>query len=107
MKSISEFATKPQLIEVQLDMEEIVKTYGDSISFWMMDHVDIGTYFDFFKNQSENNGSEMNVIMRKIILNAEGKPIMADDEILPVDIGIAALTKINEILGKSKTRAST
>ena len=107
MKSISEFTKKPKLIEIQIDMEEIVKEYGEPITFWMMDHVDISTYFDFFKNQADNNGHEMNVLLRKIILNVEGNPALAEDEVLPVDIAIAALTKINEILGKSRTKSST
>ena len=105
--NIKDFAKKPQLIEVIIDQEEIVKEYGDTITFWMYDHVDINTYFDFFKSQSTNNGTELNAIMRKIILNSEGKPSLAEDEILPVDIALSALTKINETLGKSRTKSST
>lgn len=107
MKSISEFTKKPQVIELQIDMEEIVKEYGEPITFWMKDHVDISIYFDFFKSQAENNGEEINKLLRKIILNKEGQPALADDEVLPVDIAIAALTKINSTLGKSKTKSST
>lgn len=107
MKSITEFTKKPQVIELQIDMEEIVKEYGEPITFWMKDHVDISTYFDFFKSQAENNGEEINKLLRKIILNKEGQPALADDEVLPVDIAIAALTKINDTLGKSKTKSST
>jgi hypothetical protein len=105
--NINEYAKKPQLMEVVIDQEEIVKEYGDTITFWMYDHVDINTYFDFFKSQSTNNGTELNAIMRKIILNSEGKPSLAEDEILPVDIALSALTKINETLGKSRTKSST
>jgi hypothetical protein len=104
--NIKEYAKKPQLIEVVIDQEEIVEEYGNTITFWMYDHVDINTYFDFFKSQHTNNGNELNIIMRKIILNKEGQPSLAEDEVLPVDIALAALTKINELLGKSRTKSS-
>jgi hypothetical protein len=100
-------AKKPELQEVLINDPQIVESYGDTITFYMYDHVDINTYFDFFRSQSEKDGNELNLLMRKIILNQEGKPSLAEDEQLPVDIAVAALTKINETLGKSKTKSST
>lgn len=102
--NINEFAKKPQLVEVVIDDEEIVKTYGEAITFYMMDFVKITTYFDFFRSQSENDGDRLNEILRKIILNAQGEPALGEDEILPIDICIAALTRINQTLGKSRTK---
>jgi len=104
--NIKEYAKKPQLIEVIIDDENIVKTYGEPITFWMMDFVKINTYFEFFRSQGENDGDRLNDVMRKIILNSQGEPAMTEDEILPIDICIAALTRINETLGKSKTKPS-
>lgn len=104
MKNIKDFAKKPQLIQVTIDNPEIVEAYGEPIDFWMMDYVDLSTYFGFFKAQGDNDGDSVNILLRKIILNQEGKPALADDEALPVDITVAALTKINEILGKLKTK---
>jgi len=101
---IKQFARKPQLIQVELDSEDIVKEYGEPIKFWMLDYVDISTYFDFFKSQGEGGGEQLNTLLRKIILNAEGHPSLGEDEALPIDISVAALTKINETLGKSKTK---
>ena len=104
MKSISEFVKKPQLMEVTIDNPSIVEAYGEELHFWMMDHVDLSTYFGYFKAQTNNDGDEINTLLRKIILNKEGQPALADDEALPVDITVAALTKVNEILGKLKTK---
>lgn len=105
--NIKDLARKPQLVEVKLDNEDLVKEYGEPIVFWMMDYVDISTYFDFFKSQGEGNGEQLNSLLRKIILNAEGNPSLEDDEALPIDISVAALSKINETLGKSKTKPLT
>ena len=103
---IKQLAKRPELVEIVLDSEDIVKEYGESITFYMKDFVDITTYFDFFRSQGEKSGGELNVLMRKIILNKDGQPVLGDDEALPIDISVAALTKINECLGKSKTRSS-
>ena len=104
---INTFARKPELIQIVLDDESIVKEYGDTITFYMKDFVDINTYFDFFKSQTAKEGNELNVLMRKIILNKEGKPALAEDEGLPIDIAVSALQRINDTLGKSKAKAST
>jgi hypothetical protein len=103
---IKELAKKPELVEVVLDGEDIVKEYGEAITFYMKDFVDINTYFDFFRSQNEKSGEELNKLMASLILNKEGKPVLAEGEGFPIDISIAALTKINETLGKSRAKSS-
>jgi hypothetical protein len=44
--------------------------------------------------------------MASLILNKEGKTVLDEGEGFPIDISIAALTKINETLGKSKAKSS-
>lgn len=102
---IKKLAKKPELVEVVLDGEDIVKEYGETITFYMKDFVDINTYFDFFRSQNEKSGEELNKLMASLILNKDGKPVLAEGEGFPIDISIAALTKINETLGKSKTKS--
>jgi hypothetical protein len=102
---IKKLAKKPELVEVVLDGEDIVKEYGEPITFYMKDFVDINTYFDFFRSQSEKSGEELSLLLAKIILNKDGKPVLKEEEHFPVDITIAALTKINETLGKSRTKS--
>jgi hypothetical protein len=103
---IKKLAKKPELVEVVLDGEDIVKEYGEAITFYMKDFVDINTYFDFFRSQNEKSGEELNKLMASLILNKEGKPVLAEGEGFPIDISIAALTKINETLGKSRAKSS-
>lgn len=104
---IKALAKKPELVKVILDNEELVESYGEPITFWMKDFVDINTYFDFFKSQGESEGQKLNELMRKIILNEQGDPAIAEDEALPIDIAVGALTKINETLGKSRAKSLT
>ena len=104
---IKQLAKRPELIEIIIDDEAIVKEYGDKITFYMKDFVDINTYFDFFRSQSEKSGEELTTLLRKIILNSDSLPVLEEGDAFPIDITIAALTKINECLGKSKTKPST
>jgi hypothetical protein len=101
---ISKFAKKPELIKIVLNTPEIMETYGSEVSFWIMDSVDLSTYFDFYKSQADQDGDKLAEIMRKLIRNEAGEPAMAAGEILPVDLAIAALTEIGNQLGKSRTK---
>ena len=105
MKSISEFSKKPQLLEIVLDSDDIVAEYGEPVVFYMKDFVDISTYFDFFRGQADGITNGLNDVLKKLILNKDGKPVMKDDEALPVDLAVAALGKVNENLGKSNPKS--
>lgn len=104
--NISEFKVKPKIIEVEIDDKEIVETYGDVIKFHMYDHMDLTTYFKFFRAQSEGNTDELLRIVKTIVLDEKGKPVMNNDYELPVDIFTNAVVKITEHLGKSVTKNS-
>jgi len=101
---ISKFAKKPELVKITCDQEEILAEFGEAIDFWMWDNVDINTYFDFYKLQQSNEGEKLNALMRKLILNAEGQQILKEEEMFPISLTLAALVKIGENLGKSKTK---
>ena len=103
---IDQLAAKPKLVEISLNDEEIVEAYGEPITFWMKDHLDLGTYFDFYKFQQDSTSDQLMKTLRKIILNEEGKPAIDSDSVLPVDITLAVMMKINDNLGKSKTKLS-
>ena len=104
---ISKFAKKPVLTKIVMDDAEIVETYGEVIEFHMLDQMSISTYFEFYRLQQEQDSDKLNDLIRKIILKDDGTPALADDEMFPVDLTLGLLVKINEFLGKSKTKAST
>ena len=104
---ISKFAKRPTLTQITLDEAEIVATYGEAIEFHMLDQMSISTYFEFYRLQQEENSDKLNDLIRKIILKEDGTPALAEGEIFPVDLTLGLLVKINEFLGKSKTKAST
>lgn len=105
--NISELKLKPKIIEMTIIDEDIKQKYGDEIKFHIYDYLDIPTYFAFFKAQSENNTEELLNIMRKIILDEKGKPVMTQDYQLPIDIFTQAIVMISDHLGKSVTKNSS
>ncbi len=103
---IKDLAVKPQLIEIQIDDPEILENYGEAITFWMRDHLDINTYFDFYRFQSQEDKTDLIRVLKKIILTETGEQAIQEDEELPIEILLGALGKIGEQLGKSRTKLS-
>ena len=103
MKNIKNFAKKPELVQIVLNNPDIQEEYGDEVVFYIKDYVDINTYFDFFRNQADN-ASGLNEIIKRMILDEKGQPVLNADDELPVSLAVAALSKINETLGKLKTK---
>lgn len=105
--NIKEFASKPELIEIVLDDKDLVERYGEPITFYTLSIVRMSTYFDFFNARSNNEFSNLDKMMKSMILDKNGNKVLADDEDLPIDIAAAAINKIGEILGKSQSKTST
>jgi hypothetical protein len=104
---ISKFAKKPTLTKIVMDDAEVIEQYGEAIEFHMLDQMSISTYFEFYRLQQEENSDKLNDLLRRLILREDGTPALTEDEIFPVDLTLALLVKINDFLGKSKTKAST
>jgi hypothetical protein len=96
---LSELAAKPQLKEIIIDDKDIVKEYGDSLSFFVMDRLPIETYTKLASVKTEDPG-QMYDIIKDLILDENGMPVMADGNVLPMDVMTAAVLKVTESLGK-------
>jgi hypothetical protein len=107
MKNIKEFASVPKLIQVKLDEIDLVNKYGEPIVFYTYDVVSLSTYFEFFNARADSQFDNLGKMLKQLILLENGKPALADNEDLPIDIAAAAINKIGEILGKSQSRTST
>jgi len=103
---ISKFAKKPELKKIEITNTDITEQYGP-VFFYVYDNVDITTYFEFYKSQSEQDGNQLNTILRKLILNENGQASMSAEQMLPIDLTLAAIAAINEELGKSATKPLT
>ena len=90
-----------------MDDAEVIEQYGETIEFHMLDQMSISTYFEFYRLQQDQDSDKLNDLLRKIVLKDDGTPALSEEEIFPVDLTLGLLVKINEFLGKSKTKTST
>lgn len=96
---LSQLAAKPQLIEIKLDDEDFVKEYGEPIEFYTYDRQPLDTFMKL-ANTDNQNMSAMVDIVKTLILDENGKPILGGEEVLPSKILIAVISKVVETLGK-------
>ena len=104
---IQSLVSTPKLTEIVLDDKELVETYGEPITFYAYDIVPMSMYFEFFNARSKGEYEALGKLIRKMILSEDGKPVMSEQQDLPMDIMASAISKIGEILGKSLSKTST
>jgi hypothetical protein len=105
--NIQSLVTTPQLIEVVLDEPSLIETYGEPITFHTYDIVSMSVYFDFFNARSNSEFDMLTKLIKSMILDEKGKPVLTEEKDLPIDIVTASVIKLGEILGKSQGKKST
>lgn len=92
-----EIAKKPTLQRLELADEETVQKYGEPLEFWCYDRQPLDAFLKFANRT--NDPSVMAEILREMILDEAGNPIMANGLILPSDLMIKVANKLVEHLG--------
>jgi hypothetical protein len=96
---ITQLSAKPQLIEFTLDDTEIVAKYGEAIVFWSWDRQPMDIFMKL-ASATESNVTNIISIVKDLILDEAGKPVITADTMLPTDVLMRAISKITESLGK-------
>lgn len=96
---LSQITSEPQLIEVKLDDEDIVKQYGEPLSFYTYDRQPMDVFLKL-ANVDQKNTSELISIVRTLILDDKGVQILSDKNMLPTSVLMKAIAKVTEQLGK-------
>lgn len=96
---LSELAKKPQLQKITITKESIVEKYGDELDFYVYDRQPLDIFSKLADVQEENVGEYMN-ILKDIIVNEDGNPVMSEELTLPIDVLTEAMRLIGEHLGK-------
>jgi hypothetical protein len=96
---LSQICSEPQLIEIKLDDEDIVKQYGEPLSFYTWDRQPMEVFMRLANVETKNAGELIN-IMKTLILDDDAKPIINDKNMLPTAVLMKAVTKVTEQLGK-------
>ena len=104
---LTQLAKAPKLTKITIDDEIIVKNYGEAVDFWVYDRVDMETFMKLANLEGGQNIKDVIVVMKDLILDEEGKPVIANGNILPNDVMIKAVEKTVEALGNFVTPTST
>lgn len=96
---LSEICTEPQLVEIKLDDKETVKQYGEALTFYTWDRQPMDVFMRLANIEGKNTGELINIV-KTLILDEEGKPVLNDKNMLPTNILMKAITKVTEHLGK-------
>lgn len=95
---LSTISTKPVLVLVTIDEEAIVKEFGEPLTFWTWDKQPLDTYLAISGSMGDTSKSAG--MLRDLILDKEGVPVMTEGKILPAKVMVSAMTKVMELLGK-------
>lgn len=96
---LTQLASKPQLICINIDTPEIQERYKDSLEFWIMDRQPIDQFIKMATIKGENYG-EMIRMVNELVLDENGKQVIAEGEALPNDVMLAVMAAVVERLGK-------
>lgn len=97
--NLSQLAAKPQLIELTIDDEDIVKTYGEPITLHTWDRQPIELFLKL-ASLKQADTKQIIEVSRDLILDEKGEILLKDGVMLPTDVLMAALTKVTDLLGK-------
>lgn len=101
---LKQLAQKPQLEKVTVDSETVVSAYGEPVEFYMWDRQDLPTYLRLA--QIKENEEEIFLALKELVLDAQGKPVLNDGDILPVDIMVPVIEAAIKHLGKEQPQTS-
>ncbi len=96
---LAELSQKPQLIKILIDKKELVEKYGEELEFYIFDRQPLDV-FSKLANTKQDDMSGITMLLKDLILDEDGKPVIADDNVLPMDVLIEAIKLIGERLGK-------
>jgi hypothetical protein len=99
MKHISQLASKPQLIQVILDDEDVVTEFGEPLAFHTWDRQPLDLFLKLANRDQQDAASMLNLV-RTLILDEQGKEVITEDVTLPTTVLMKIITKIVELLGK-------
>jgi hypothetical protein len=95
---LSNLVATPQLIEVSIDDEATIAKYGESIVFHTWDRQPMTTFMAL-ATATDGNAANIISIVKDLILDSNGVPVLTGDAMLPTDILMKAIAKITALLG--------
>lgn len=102
---LSQLTAKPTLVELTIDDEDIVKTYGEPLTFWVYDRQSLDTFMKL-ASINEDNFTDIAKTVSEMILDENGKPVLGGEETLPVDVMLKVIDKVVNNLGNTVSQTT-
>jgi hypothetical protein len=96
---LTQLAAKPQLVKVELNDEDIIKEFGESIEFWIWDRQPMDKFVRLAQMKGEDM-AELITAVNEMVLDEEGNPVVKDGLMLPTNVMTKVIGKVVETLGK-------
>jgi hypothetical protein len=96
---LTQLASKPTLIRVEIDDEEIRKEYDDSLEFWIWDRQPIEDFIKIATAKHDDFGAMVRLI-NELVLDENGQAVIQDGYTLPSTIMIKVINAVIDRLGK-------
>ena len=96
---LSDLAQEPKLIKCSIDKEELVEKYGEELEFYVYDRQPLDV-FAKLANAEKGEMSGITDMIKILLLDEEGKPIVDENQVLPMDVLVEAVSIIGAELGK-------
>lgn len=95
---LSELSQKPKLIKILINSEKVVEKYGEELEFYIYDRQPLDVFTKLANAKEDTVG--ITELIQDMILDEEGKLIVSEGNILPLDVIMEAVTLISTELGK-------
>ena len=96
---LTQLATKPQLTKIVIDDPELVEKYGEEVEFYVHDKISLEQYTNLASVKSDDFSSIIHLV-KELVLDEDGKPVMDEEHVLPMDLLNACMVKVVDSLGK-------
>jgi hypothetical protein len=96
---LNQLSAKPVLVLVSLDDEATITEFGEALEFHTWDRQPMDVFMKLANMDQSNPGAIIDIV-KTLILDEAGKPILSDDNMLPTKVLMRAIAKVSEQLGK-------
>lgn len=97
--NLKDLAKTPELIKITIDDSDLVEIYGEPLDFYTYDRQPMATFLKFASGDRQDF-DQMAELLREMILDSEGNPVITEGSILPSRVMVSAFGKLVAQLGK-------
>ena len=103
---LKSLAAKPQLVKISIADEETLAIYQEPVVFYTWDRQNMDTFVRLATLDYKDMAAVTDIV-KEMVLDSTGQPIVTADQVLPTDILMKAINQVVEQLGKSVSPALT